>query len=155
MRIAIAAIGRLGRAPEAALAEDYARRATAAGRALGLGPVEILEIEARKPGKAAEAEALLAALGPGDEVIACDEHGQVMASRAFAAEIARLRDGGARRLVFLIGGADGLGEAVLERASRKLAFGPQTWPHALARAMLAEQVYRVVTILSGSPYHRD
>ena len=155
MRIAITAIGRLGRAPEAALAEDYARRATAAGRALGLGPVEILEIEARKSGKPAEAEALLAALQPGDEVIACDEHGAVMASRTFAELIGRLRDGGSRRLVFLVGGADGLGEAALERAGRKLAFGPQTWPHALARAMLAEQVYRAVSILAGSPYHRD
>ena len=155
MRIAIAAIGRLGRAPEAAMAEDYARRATAAGRALGLGPVEIIEIEPRKSGKPGEAEALLAALQPGDEVIACDEHGQVMASRPFAEQLARLRDGGARRLVYLIGGADGLGEAALERAQRKLAFGPQTWPHALARAMLAEQVYRAVTILAGSPYHRD
>ncbi len=155
MRIAIAAVGRLGRAPEAALAEDYARRATAAGRSLGLGPVEIIEVESRKSGKPAEAEALLAALQTGDEVIACDEHGHVMASRAFAEVIGRLRDGGSRRLVFLIGGADGLGEAALERAGRKLAFGPQTWPHALARAMLAEQVYRAVTILSGSPYHRD
>ena len=155
MRIAIAAVGRLGRAPEAALAEDYTRRATAAGRTLGLGPVEILEVEAKKPGKPAEAEALLAVLQPGDEVIACDEHGQVMASRAFADLVARLRDGGGRRLVFLIGGADGLGEGAVERAGRKLAFGPQTWPHALARAMLAEQVYRAVTILSGSPYHRD
>ena len=155
MRIAIVAVGRLARAPEAALAEDYARRATAAGRSLGLGPVEILEVDSRKPGKPAEAEALLAALQPGDEVIACDEHGQVMASRAFAAEIGRLRDSCVRRLVYLIGGADGLGEAALERAGRKLAFGPQTWPHALARAMLAEQVYRAVTILAGSPYHRD
>ncbi|HEX4098837.1 MAG TPA: 23S rRNA (pseudouridine(1915)-N(3))-methyltransferase RlmH [Caulobacteraceae bacterium] len=155
MRVAIAAIGRLGRAPEAALAEDYARRASAAGRALGLGPVEILEVEARKPGKAAEAEALIAALQPADEVIACDEHGQALGSRAFAELIARLRDGGTRRLVLLIGGADGLGEEVLKRAGRKLAFGPQTWPHALARAMLAEQVYRAVTILAGSPYHRD
>ena len=155
MRLAIAAVGRLGRAPEAALAEDYARRATAAGRALGLGPVEILEVEARKPGKPAEAEALLAALQPGDEVVACDEHGAVMASRAFAELIGRLRDGGARRVVFLVGGADGLGEAALGRAGRKLAFGPQTWPHALARAMLTEQVYRAVTILAGGPYHRD
>ena len=155
MRIAVAAIGRLGRAPEAALAEDYARRATAAGRALGLGPVEILEVDSRKPGKPAEAEALLATLQPGDEVIACDEHGAVLASRAFAELIGRLRDGGSRRLVFLIGGADGLGPAALERAGRKLAFGPQTWPHALARAMLAEQVYRAVTILGGGPYHRD
>ena len=117
--------------------------------------MEILEIDARKPGKTAEAEALLAVLQPGDEVVACDEHGQVMASRAFADLIARLRDGGGRRLVFLIGGADGLGEAALARGGRKLAFGPQTWPHALARAMLAEQVYRAVTILAGSPYHRD
>ena len=155
MRIAIAAVGRLGRAPEAALAEDYARRAGAAGRALGLGPVEIIEVEARKSGKPAEAEALLAALQPGDEVVACDEHGQALASRAFAELIGRLRDGGARRLVFLIGGADGLGDAALDRAGRKLAFGVQTWPHALARAMLAEQVYRAVTILAGSPYHRD
>jgi 23S rRNA (pseudouridine1915-N3)-methyltransferase len=155
MRIAILAIGRLGRAPEAALAEDYAKRAMAAGRSLGLGPVEILEIEARKPGKPAEAEALLAALQPGDEVVACDEHGEVMASRPFAGQIGKLRDGGARRLVFLIGGADGLGAEALERAGRRLAFGPQTWPHALARAMLAEQIYRAVTILAGSPYHRD
>ena len=155
MRIAIAAVGRLGRAPEAALAEDYARRAGAAGRVLALGPVEIIEVEARKPGKPAEADALLAALQPGDEVVACDEHGQALASRAFAELIGRLRDGGARRLVFLIGGADGLDQAALDRAGRKLAFGVQTWPHALARAMLAEQVYRAVTILSGSPYHRD
>lgn len=155
MRIAIAAVGRLGRAPEAALAVDYARRAGAAGRAVGLGPVEIIEVDARKPGKPAEADALLAALQPGDEIVACDEHGQALTSRAFAELIGRLRDAGVRRLVFLIGGADGLGEAALERASRQLAFGVQTWPHALARAMLAEQVYRAVTILGGSPYHRD
>jgi 23S rRNA (pseudouridine1915-N3)-methyltransferase len=60
-----------------------------------------------------------------------------------------------RRLVFVIGGADGLDATVLAAANEKLAFGPQTWPHALARAMLAEQVYRAVTILGGSPYHRD
>ena len=155
MRIAIAAVGRLGRAPEAALAEDYARRASAAGRQLGLGPVEILEVEARKPGKPAEAEALTAILQPGDELIACDEHGEALSSRALAELIGRLRDQGTRRLVFLIGGADGLGPAALDRAGRWLAFGPQTWPHALARAMLAEQVYRAATILAGGPYHRD
>ena len=155
MRIAIAAVGRLGRAPEAELALDYARRASAGGRALGLGPVEVIEVESRKPGKPAEAEALAGALQAGDEVIVCDEHGEALASRAFAELIGRLRDRGVRRLVFLIGGADGLDPQALERAGRKLAFGPQTWPHALARAMLAEQVYRAVTILAGGPYHRD
>ena len=55
----------------------------------------------------------------------------------------------------MIGGADGLSPEVLARADETLAFGVQTWPHALVRAMLAEQVYRAVTILAGSPYHRD
>lgn len=91
----------------------------------------------------------------GAHVIACDEHGTARTSRDFAAHIAKLRDDGARRLVLVIGGADGLDAGVLAAADGTLAFGPQTWPHALVRTMLAEQVYRAVTILSGSPYHRD
>jgi 23S rRNA (pseudouridine1915-N3)-methyltransferase len=154
LKIAVVAIGRLPRSPEAELVKLYVDRATAAGRALGLGPVEVVEVEARKPGKAAEAEALRPHLESA-HVIACDEHGQARPSRAFAAEIARLRDDGARRLVFLIGGADGLDPALLATAHGKLAFGPQTWPHALARVMLTEQIYRAVTILAGGPYHRD
>ena len=154
MKISIIAVGRLGRAVEPALAVSYAERATASGRSLGLGPVDVVEVEARKPGKAAEAEVLLAQIGDA-HLIACDEHGQAMASRDFAARIAALRDQGVRRLVFVIGGADGLDASVLAAAREKLAFGPQTWPHALARTMLAEQVYRAVTILAGSPYHRD
>src|SRR5476651_2242615 len=101
MRIVLLAIARLGRAPEAALAHDYAARATAGGRALGLGPVEVVEVEARKPGKAAEAEALKPYLADA-HVIACDEHGKARTSRAFAEEIATLRDRGVRRLTFLI-----------------------------------------------------
>jgi 23S rRNA (pseudouridine1915-N3)-methyltransferase len=159
LKLAIVAIGRLARGPETDLVKTYAERASAAGRSLGLGPVEVIEVESRKPGKAAEAEVLrphLAEAAQGQTwVIACDEHGQARPSRAFAEEIARLRDSGVRRLVFLIGGADGLDPALLAAANGKLAFGPQTWPHALARAMLAEQVYRAVTILAGSPYHRD
>ncbi len=155
MRIAIVAVGRLGRAPEAALALDYAARATASGRTLGLGPVEIVEVEARKPGKAAEAEAIRTAIGDGALVVACDERGKAWPSRAFADRIAGWRDCGERRLAFVVGGADGLDPAFVADARETLAFGPQTWPHALARAMLAEQVYRAVTILAGSPYHRD
>ena len=154
MKITLLAVGKLGRGAEASLARDYAERATAAGRALGLGPVEVLEVEARKPGKTAEAEALRPHLAA-SHVIACDEHGPALASRAFAGRIAALRDQGARRLVLMIGGADGLDPSLLAEANEKLAFGPQTWPHALARVMLAEQVYRAATILAGSPYHRD
>jgi 23S rRNA (pseudouridine1915-N3)-methyltransferase len=154
VKIAVVAIGRLPRSPEAELVKLYAERATAAGRSLGLGPVEVTEVESRKPGKAAEAEALRPHLAD-THVIACDEHGAARPSRAFAQEIAELRDRGVRRLAFLIGGADGLDPALLAEANGKLAFGPQTWPHALARAMLTEQIYRAVTILAGSPYHRD
>jgi 23S rRNA (pseudouridine1915-N3)-methyltransferase len=154
MKITLLVIHKLGRAPEAGLARDYAERATASGRALGLGPVEIVELESRKPGKAAEGELLLQHLQDA-YVIACDEHGKAHPSRAFAQKIGRLRDDGTRRLVLIIGGADGLAPEVLARADETLAFGVQTWPHALVRAMLAEQVYRAVTILAGSPYHRD
>ena len=154
MKIAIIAIGRLARGPEAELVKTYVTRATAAGRTLGLGPVEIVEVESRKAGKAAEAEALKAHLTD-THVIACDEHGTARPSRAFADEIAVLRDRGVRRLGFLIGGADGLDPALLATAQSRLAFGLQTWPHALARVMLADQVYRAVTLLAGSPYHRD
>ncbi|HMP61524.1 MAG TPA: 23S rRNA (pseudouridine(1915)-N(3))-methyltransferase RlmH [Phenylobacterium sp.] len=154
MRVTILAVGRLARTPEVELVRLYIDRATAAGRNLGLGPFEVIEVEGRKPGKAAEAEALKPHLKDA-HIIACDERGQARASRAFAQELAALRDGGARRLVFLIGGADGLDPDLREAAQGRLAFGPQTWPHALARAMLAEQLYRAVTILGGSPYHRD
>jgi 23S rRNA (pseudouridine1915-N3)-methyltransferase len=154
MKIAVVAVGRLSRSPEAELVKLYVERATAAGRALALGPVEVVEVEARKPGKAAEAEALSPHLD-GAHVIACDEHGRQLTSRAFAGEIGKLRDDGVRRLVLVIGGADGLDPALIAAANSTLAFGPQTWPHALARAMLTEQVYRAVSILAGSPYHRD
>lgn len=154
MKIALVAVGRLSRSPETELVKLYVERATAAGRALSLGPVEVIEVESRKPGKAAEAEVLRPHLADA-HVIACDERGKARSSRAFAEEIAGLRDRGVRRLVFLIGGADGLDPALVAQAQSTLAFGPQTWPHALARAMLAEQVWRAVSILGGSPYHRD
>jgi len=120
--------------------------------------VQIVELESRKPGKAAEGELLLQHLDDAQgslHVIACDEHGKAHPSRALAARLAKLRDDGVRKLAIVIGGADGLSPEVLSRADETLAFGVQTWPHALVRAMLAEQVYRAVTILGGSPYHRD
>ncbi len=145
-------MGRLGKSAEARLALDYVDRATAVGRTHGLGPVEIVEVEGRGPGGAAPA--LLERLD-GGHLIACDERGAGRPSRDFASRLGRLRDHGVRRLVFAVGGADGLDGAVLKAARERLAFGPQTWPHALARVMLAEQIYRAATIMAGSPYHRD
>jgi 23S rRNA (pseudouridine1915-N3)-methyltransferase len=154
VKLTLLTVHKLGKTPEAALARDYADRATASGRSLSLGPVEIVEVDGKKSSKGAEAEVLLPHLD-GAYVIACDEHGKAYTSRAFAERLARLRDDGERRVVLVIGGADGLDPVVLARAKETIAFGVQTWPHALARVMLAEQVYRAVTILAGSPYHRD
>ena len=153
MRISLICVGRLGSAPEALLARDYCAKATAIGRSLGLSPVEIAEVESRG-GRPAEAAAILARARDA-RLIACDEHGPALTSRGFAARLAALRDSGVRHLAFAVGGADGLDAAVLEAAAEQLGFGPQTWPHALARAMLAEQVYRAAAILAGAPYHRD
>ena len=155
MKVTVAAVGRLGRGSEAALVRDYADRATAAGRAVALGPVEIVEVEPRKPGREHESQALLAAVPAGAHVVACDERGRALSSRDFAAHLGALRDRGVRQVVFLVGGADGHADELRSRADELLAFGPQTWPHALARAMLAEQIYRAASILGGSPYHRD
>ena len=77
-----------------------------------------------------------------------------MGSESLAAEIARWRDAGRSAATFVIGGADGLDPTLRERADLVLSFSPLTWPHQLVRIMLAEQLYRVTTILAGHPYHR-
>src|SRR4051794_8206352 len=120
MKIAIVAVGRLSRSPETELVKLYVERATASGRALSLGPVEVVEVEARKATKAAEAEALKAQLAD-THVIALDERGKARGSVDFAREIADLRDRGVRRLALVIGGADGLDADFVKAAQGTLA----------------------------------
>jgi 23S rRNA (pseudouridine1915-N3)-methyltransferase len=155
MRLHICAVGRLRGGPEKALVDDYLTRCGRTGRALGLGPATLTEIDDRKAsGKSAEAEALLRAVPEGAVLCALDERGVTMASPDFAARLGRWRDDGAQDAAFLIGGADGLDPAVLDRADLALSFGAMVWPHMLARVMLAEQLYRATGILAGTPYHR-
>ena len=97
---------------------------------------------------------LLATVPDGAHVIALDEGGKQLSSEEFSAVMGELQDTGTRDVAFLIGGADGHGNAVRERADRALAFGRNTWPHMLVRGLLAEQVYRAQQILAGHPYHR-
>ncbi|GMG82492.1 23S rRNA (pseudouridine(1915)-N(3))-methyltransferase RlmH [Paralimibaculum aggregatum] len=156
MRLTIAAVGRLKGGPEGELVADYAARAGAAGRALGLGPVQVAEVDERKARDAeAQGARLLSMIPEGAAAVALDERGKLLDSPGLARLIADFRDAGRGETVFLIGGADGHTEALRSRADRLLSFGPMVWPHMLARAMLAEQLYRAVTILAGSPYHRS
>ena len=156
MRVTIAAVGRMKAAPEAELVNDYLKRFDRTGRALGLGPSRLVEVEDRKGGSTCgEADLLRKALPNNAARIALDERGSLVSSREFAALIARHRDDGARDLGFVIGGADGIHPSLRDDASRILSFGKMVWPHMLARVMLCEQLYRAVTILAGGPYHRD
>src|SRR5690606_18149242 len=98
-------------------------------------------------------ELLLKAAPPGALIVALDERGRALDSAGFAAQLARWRDAG-RDLAFLIGGADGLDDEVRAKAGFLLSLGPMTWPHQLARVLLAEQLWRAYSILSGHPYHR-
>lgn len=147
--IRLIAIGRLGHAPEAALVARYAERIRP--RLLltelpdGRGsPAEI---------KRREADAVLASLPAGAFAVALDMAGAAPGSEGLAKLLARWHDAN-RPLCFVIGGAEGLDARVLARADAVLSLGPFTWPHALARAMLAEQLWRAQAIAAGHPYHR-
>jgi 23S rRNA (pseudouridine1915-N3)-methyltransferase len=155
MRILIAAVGRLRDAPEAILAADYLARAAATGRALGFRSVELVEVEGKLSEPHPEAVALFRATPDGAYKVLLDERGGEWTSRQLAGKLARWRDDGLGHAVFWIGGADGASQSLKDQADEKLAFGRQTWPHRLVRVMIAEQIYRAVTILSGNPYHRE
>jgi 23S rRNA (pseudouridine1915-N3)-methyltransferase len=159
MRIVVAAVGRLKQGPERDLAERYRKRAADAGRGIGLRGVEIIEIresKAREIQKRVieESIALANIIPEGSVTIALDERGESLDSAGLAKRIERWRDAGRPAATFLVGGADGLGGSLRDRADLRLAFGAATWPHQLVRIMLLEQVYRAATLLAGHPYHR-
>jgi 23S rRNA (pseudouridine1915-N3)-methyltransferase len=151
VKLTIAAIGRAGRGPERDLYEHYAGRIR--------WPLTLRELEEKRKLSTAEmikreGELLLAAVPGKAMVVALDRRGKALDSEAFAARLGRWRDDSVSDVAFLIGGADGHGEAVLKQASLLVSFGTMTWPHLLARAMLAEQIYRAQQLLAGHPYHR-
>jgi len=151
VRLLIAAIGRAGRGPEHALYEHYAGRIR--------WPLGLRELEDKRklPAPqmiAREGELLARAVPDGAVAVALDRRGSALDSEAFAGRLGRWRDDSVADIAFLIGGADGHGEALLGQCALVLSFGPMTWPHLLARAMLAEQIYRAQQLLAGHPYHR-
>ncbi|UEM19944.1 23S rRNA (pseudouridine(1915)-N(3))-methyltransferase RlmH [Skermanella mucosa] len=151
MKIWLAAVGRARAGAARDLYEEYARRMT--------WPLVLKEVESKKrvpPDelKRLEADLLLSAVPNAAMIVALDERGAALSSERFAEKLGGWRDTGVGDVAFLIGGADGHGEAVAKRADLMLALGPMTWPHLMVRAMLAEQLYRAQQILAGHPYHR-
>ncbi|MBK0326308.1 23S rRNA (pseudouridine(1915)-N(3))-methyltransferase RlmH [Rhodobacteraceae bacterium F11138] len=155
MRVTICAVGRLRSGPEKDLIDDYLARFDRTGRAMGLGPARVVEIEDRKGGgMAAEADLLRRAIPRGAVRCALDERGKILSSPTWAKRIADWRDRGVGDLAILIGGADGLDPALRAEMDFSLSLGAMVWPHMLVRVMLSEQLYRASTILAGGPYHR-
>ena len=139
MQLHIIARGKLGRSPEADLLARYAKRIVWPFKHTELPDV---------------GGTISAPLTPAREVL-LDERGQQLTSEQFAALLGKWRDEGVREVRFLIGAADGHGEAARQNADLLLGLGAMTWPHLLARAMLAEQLWRATSILAGHPYHRS
>ncbi|WP_127116067.1 23S rRNA (pseudouridine(1915)-N(3))-methyltransferase RlmH [Shimia sediminis] len=155
LRVHICAVGRLRSGPERDLLDDYLTRFDRTGRALGLGPVSVHEVEDKKGGGMATEATLLSGVIPKGAVIcALDERGKLMSSPDFATMLGGWRDAGRGDLAFVIGGADGIDPTLRAQADAKLSFGKMVWPHMLARVMLSEQLYRAASILAGAPYHR-
>ncbi|HZF44973.1 MAG TPA: 23S rRNA (pseudouridine(1915)-N(3))-methyltransferase RlmH [Sphingomonadaceae bacterium] len=138
MRLHIIARGKIGRSPEAELVARYEKRIQ--------WPLKLTELP-EMGGSIAEP------LTPCRTVL-LDERGKQLSSEEFAALLGRWRDDGVREARFVLGAADGHGDAARQGADLLLAFGKATWPHLLARAMLMEQLFRATSILAGHPYHR-
>lgn len=139
MKLHIVARGKIGRSPEAELVERYLKRVA--------WPVQVTELPesgGRLPGPAENMVTIL-----------LDEKGETLASIELARRLERWRDEGRREARFLIGGADGFSDPDRASADLLLSFGRATWPHLLARAMLAEQLWRATSILANHPYHRE
>ena len=159
MKLWIFAVGTARGTAEGALCDEYRQRAVKLGRNIGFSAIHIEELAIAKGRDAKarmadEAARLAARLPDGAQIVLLDARGKGMTSESFADMLAALRDAGTKDFVFVIGGPDGLAPLPGKKPGRSLAFGPQTWPHLLARALLCEQVYRAMTILSGHPYHR-
>ena len=139
MLLHIVARGRIGRSPEAELVERYLKRIAWPTRL-----TELPDTGGREPEPERQSRRIL-----------LDEKGEVLASSVFAERLGRWRDDGVREARFLIGAADGFDDAQRAGADLLLSFGRATWPHLLARAMLAEQLFRATSILANHPYHRE
>ena len=139
MLLHIVARGRIGRGPEAELVERYLARVS--------WPTRITELPDRG--------GRIPPLPPSSVTVLLDEKGKSLTSLAFAEQLGRWRDDGKREARFMIGAADGFDDGARGQADLLLNFGTMTWPHLMARAMLAEQLWRAASILAGHPYHRE
>ena len=159
MSTAVIAVGRMKEKPYRQMADEYVKRLNRFGKFEEIELIALPEPAGSSPAleeqlRTREGEAMLQRLKQGDHVIALTIPGKRMSSEELAAHVAELRNRGAGRLVFLVGGSLGLGSNVLARADEELSMSAMTFPHQLARVMLLEQLYRCCRITAGERYHK-
>ncbi len=146
MKALILAIGKCKKnSPEAAIIAEYIKRSG----------WEVIVKEKDNSTQEDEAKFLQSAIPHGAKVIVLDERGENMSSLDLAHKVGNWLSNGTSEICFLIGGADGHLQSTRDKADLLLSFGKLTLPHMLMRAVLSEQIYRIQTILSGHPYHRE
>ncbi len=156
MKISVRASGLIKSGPERTLLDDYLGRANVLGRNLGIGEVFENAVDTRNAKSKAEAtKAVLSTHKPGDILVVLDEGGKEITSRQIAKHIAGWRDMGTHTLTIAIGPADGFDKTALPANTISWSLGKQTWPHKLVRIMMCEQIYRALSILAKTPYHRQ
>jgi 23S rRNA (pseudouridine1915-N3)-methyltransferase len=160
MKLRICAIGRMKPGAERDLSEDYLKRARSLGRKLGLSAIDVADAGETVHDQthvriARDAETLKTLYAPGTSTIVLDPRGKALSTEQFTSFLKEQLDGGTSHLALLIGGPDGHAPETLKAARLVLSLGPMTWPHRLVRVMLAEQIYRALTIMAGHPYHRS
>jgi 23S rRNA (pseudouridine1915-N3)-methyltransferase len=160
VKLILRAGGVLRSGPEKTLVDDYMARSQGLARGTGFLAVEDQGVELKGHyDRASETRKLLSVVDSSDELIILDERGKSPTSRDIAKHFSRLRDDGVGASYIVIGGADGFEPSVIKemRPGRitKWSFGSQTWPHKMVRVMAAEQIYRALSILAKTPYHRD
>lgn len=155
MKLGLLAVGQIRGTHEAPLYDDYATRIQKAGRGIGFDGLHLTEL--KEQAKATKTQAAMAAhLDRHDGlVVMLDEGGENWSSRQLADRLSDWRDTNRGTALFVIGPADGLDTQLKKRGDVTLSLGAMTWPHMLARVLLAEQLWRAISIMSGHPYHRD
>ena len=156
MKIILRAGGVIRSGPEREIIDDYLQRAQGLARGTGFLNVEEQQIDLRSAKtRAEETKTLLGDMPAGAKLVILDEHGKTPTSRQISKQFADWRDDSISQLILVIGGADGFEPSAIPNSTTRWAFGPQTWPHKMVRIMAAEQIYRALSILARTPYHRD
>lgn len=146
LKIEIIAVGKFRRNGHfKSLWDDYAKQLQF--------PLKLIELDTQN--SASEHKDILSKLSDQAYIIALDERGESLKSTAFSKLIEQKQDAGTPLIQFVLGGADGLNDAISQKSNKMMCFGKHTWPHMMARVMLIEQIYRAQQIMKGHPYHRD